>query len=177
MQIRSVKENTVLNIIRVVCSMIFPLITFPYISRTIGPANYGKVNYCASIVSYFVLVATFGISDYASREGARIRDNRQRLNRFCSEVFSINLYVSMIVSLVYVVFIFCGGQLENYKVLLLIQGIQLMILPFNRCCQLMQAPGLTFSVPLFYFVRPFITLYYNILGVITAKTNLTSIYD
>ena len=53
----------------------------------------------------------------------------------------------------------------------------LMILPFNRCCQLMQAPGLTFSVPLFYFVRPFITLYYNILGVITAKTNLTSIYD
>lgn len=131
MQIRSVKENTVLNIIRVVCSMIFPLITFPYISRTIGPTNYGKVNYCASIVSYFILVATFGISDYASREGAMIRDNRQRLNRFCSEVFSINLYVSVIVSLVYVVFVFGGRQFENYKVLLLIQGIQLMILPFN----------------------------------------------
>ena len=60
---------------------------------------------------------------------------------------------------------------------LLILSWVMMILPFNRCCQLLQAPGLTFSVPLFYVWRPVVNLYFRVLGWSTRKSNLTSIYE
>ncbi|MDO4510449.1 MAG: glycosyltransferase [Bacteroidales bacterium] len=61
--------------------------------------------------------------------------------------------------------------------LLLILSWVMVILPFNRCCQALQAPGLTLSVPLFYLWRPVLTLYYRMRGISTRKTNLTSMYE
>lgn len=60
---------------------------------------------------------------------------------------------------------------------LLVLSWVLTILPFNKCCQSLQAPGLTFSVPLFFLWRPIVNLYFRILGYSTRKSNLTSIYD
>lgn len=60
---------------------------------------------------------------------------------------------------------------------LLLLSWVMMILPFNRCCQRLQAPGLTFSVPLFYAWRPVANLYFRAIGVASRKSNLTSIYD
>lgn len=60
---------------------------------------------------------------------------------------------------------------------LLVLSWVMMILPFNRCCQLLQAPGLTLSVPVFYIWRPVVNFYYRMRGISTRKTNLTSMYD
>ena len=73
---KSVKLNVIFNVIRTSCSVVFPLITFPYISRVLQADNYGKVNYANSIVSYFALIAALGISNYAIREGASFRNDR-----------------------------------------------------------------------------------------------------
>lgn len=54
---KSIKINAVLNIIKQCCAIIFPLITFPYVSRTLGVEAYGKVNFSSSIVSYISLLA------------------------------------------------------------------------------------------------------------------------
>jgi O-antigen/teichoic acid export membrane protein len=48
---------------------------FPYISRVLGPAGLGKVEYANSIVSYFVLFTALGIPKYGVREIARKRDD------------------------------------------------------------------------------------------------------
>ena len=131
MKNKSLGKNAILNLVRVIFSLLFPLITFPYISRTVGPEGYGKVNYCISIVSYFTLIASFGVTDYASREGARLRDNTNKLARFCNQVFSINLVVTIFTSILYFLFILNSKSLANYKILLLVEGIQLIILPFT----------------------------------------------
>lgn len=131
MKNKSLGKNALLNLIRVIFSLTFPLITFPYISRTIGPERYGKVNYCISIVSYFTLVATFGITDYASREGAHIRKDKIKLKQFCNQIFSINLIIAAIIFILYVFFIFNSNTLVNYRILLIIEGIQIIILPFT----------------------------------------------
>lgn len=128
---KSIGKNAILNLIRVIFSLLFPLITFPYISRTIGPEGYGKVNYCISIVSYFTLIATFGITDYASREGARVRNDLNKLETLCNQIFSINLFIVLITFLVYFTFIFLMPGLEKYRVLLIIEGIQIIIVPFT----------------------------------------------
>ena len=38
-------KNAAFNVIKNVCAIVFPLITFPYISRILGPENTGKINF------------------------------------------------------------------------------------------------------------------------------------
>ena len=51
-KIRSVQFNFIMNTILTVSSFIFPLITFPYISRTLLVDGSGKVNFATSVISY-----------------------------------------------------------------------------------------------------------------------------
>ena len=64
---KSLKKNAALNMIKTVMSLVFPLITFPYSSRVLGPAFLGKVHFAQSVVSYFSLAASLGIGTYAVR--------------------------------------------------------------------------------------------------------------
>lgn len=78
-------------------NLLFPLITFPYVSRVLSVRSIGIYNFSNSIITYFLLIASLGISVYSVREGAKYRDNKEELGKFASEVFSINI-VSTIVS-------------------------------------------------------------------------------
>ena len=60
------KKNMLLNAIKGIMSLMFPLITFPYISRVLGVENIGRVNFSNSVVSYFILLGGFGITSYAT---------------------------------------------------------------------------------------------------------------
>ena len=88
--------NALLNAIKTIFSIIFPLITFPYISRVLGVENIGIYNFSTSVVSYFTLLAGLGINTYAIREGTRYRNNKKDISEFCSEVFSVNLISTLI---------------------------------------------------------------------------------
>lgn len=78
MKTKSIKLNAVLNGFRNVLNILFPIITFPYVSRVLLVKGIGIYNFSNSIVSYFLLIAGLGINTYAIREGARLRDNRIR---------------------------------------------------------------------------------------------------
>ena len=71
--------------------IIFPLITFPYVSRVLGVDNLGSFNFANSVISYFVLAAGLGISTYAIREGSRFRDDNSKFKHFADEMFTINM--------------------------------------------------------------------------------------
>lgn len=89
---KSLKKNAALNMIKVLMSLLFPLITFPYSSRVLGPVYTGKVNFAQSIVSYFSLVAALGITSYGVREAAKIRDDKTQLSVFTKEILCINIF-------------------------------------------------------------------------------------
>lgn len=55
-KMHSVQFNFIMNAILTVSSFIFPLITFPYISRTLLVDGIGKVNFATSVISYFTMV-------------------------------------------------------------------------------------------------------------------------
>ena len=56
------------------------MITYPYISRILGSTNLGKYSFSDSIIQYFMILATLGVTAYAVREGATISDDhRQRI--------------------------------------------------------------------------------------------------
>lgn len=122
----SLKKNAILNTIKTLCQVIFPIITIPYISRTLGTVSYGKVNYTASIISYFALFAAFGINNYATREGARIRDNKEKLKGLASQLYTINIITSVISILALLVVVFGFFSDNDKKILLIVQGVAII---------------------------------------------------
>ena len=52
-KIRSVKFNAVMNFILTSSSFLFPLITFPYVTRVIGVEGNGRIAFVTSVVQYF----------------------------------------------------------------------------------------------------------------------------
>lgn len=79
---KSLKKNAFYNFVKCFMNIIFPIISFPYASRILLPEGIGKVNFANSIIEYFLMIAGLGIGTYASREAAKIRDNKQLLNKF-----------------------------------------------------------------------------------------------
>lgn len=95
-KIKSIKINAALNGFKTTLSILFPLITYPYVTRVLGAHNLGTVNYVQSIVSYFSLLAALGISTYATREGAKVRDDTGSIQVLANEIFSINLITTIL---------------------------------------------------------------------------------
>lgn len=121
MKVKSLKFNSIVNITKTVLGIIFPLITFPYASRILGATGIGRVDYANSIANYFILFASLGISTYAIREGAKVRDDKEKLNQLATEVFVINS-ISTVVA--YIGLIICSSLpvFRNYQNLILLNG-------------------------------------------------------
>lgn len=123
---KSMAKNAALNTIKTIMAMVFPLITFPYASRVLQVDNIGKVNYSASIISYFSLLAGLGIKTYAVREGARIREDKQALEKFTNQMFTVNVISTVISYFLLAVLVYFSPNLSSYKTLIAIQSINII---------------------------------------------------
>ncbi|BDX03995.1 teichoic acid transporter [Marinomonas pontica] len=75
---------------------LIPLITLPYLVRTIGLDNFGLVNFALSLALYFGAVIQFGFGVTATREIARNRDDKVKL----SKIYSVTLTASFLLALI-----------------------------------------------------------------------------
>ena len=81
--------------------MLFPMLTFPYLARVLGPSHVGLLNFAESFARYFVLVAAVGIPIYGVREVAKLQKNKQALSKLFVEIFLINLITTLLLSIVF----------------------------------------------------------------------------
>ena len=84
---KSLKINMLMNAILTMSGFIFPLISFPYVSRVLSPVGTGKVAFAISLVTYFSMFAQLGVPTYGIRACARVRDDKIKLSRTVQEVF------------------------------------------------------------------------------------------
>ena len=85
-----------MNAILTMSSFIFPLITFPYVSRVLLETGTGRVSFATSLITYFTMIAQLGIPTYGIRACAKVRDNRQELTRTAHEILFINIIMSVV---------------------------------------------------------------------------------
>lgn len=132
MQQKSMKKNAVLTMIKTLVSLFLPLITFPYISRVLQVEALGQYNFANSIVSYFILIAGLGIGTYGLREGAKVRNSRNDISKFASEMYVLNI-LSSIFAIILLVFIsLFVSKLSSYSVLIFILGTQIIFITYGR---------------------------------------------
>lgn len=119
-------KNTIYNTIKSVCGILFPLISFPYISRVLTAENLGKINFAHSISSYCALIATLGVTTYAVRECAKVRDDEQKLGEVAGQILSINLTSTFIAYLLLIIILIVAKPLANYRFLIGIQSLTIL---------------------------------------------------
>lgn len=122
----SLKKNFIMNALLTMSSFLFPLITFPYVSRILEPAGNGRVAFATSVISYFCMFAQLGIPTYGIRACAKVRDNKTALTRTVHEIFLINLVTSLITYAVFFVALFTVPRLQEDKALFLIVSTTIM---------------------------------------------------
>jgi len=131
MEQHSLKTNTIFNIIKTLTSILFPLITFPYISRVLLPDNVGKINFGSSIVAYFSLMASLGISTHAIRECSAVREDKEKLSSVASQIFSINLVTTIIAYFTLAIALVLFPKLKDYRLLIIIQSLSIVATTFG----------------------------------------------
>ena len=93
---KSLKLNFVMNAILTMSSFLFPLISFPYVSRVLMSEGTGKVALATSVVAYFLMFAQLGIPTYGVRACAKVRDDKRLLTKTAQELLIINLVMAAV---------------------------------------------------------------------------------
>lgn len=101
----SIKKNFIYQVIYEVVIIILPLATSPYIARVIGPKGVGIYSYHYSIAHYFMLFSVLGLKNYGNRAIAKCRDDRDNLNIVFSNLLTLHVIISTLVTLIYIVYI------------------------------------------------------------------------
>ena len=117
---KSLKLNFVMNAILTMSSIIFPLITFRYVSNILLPDGTGKVSFAISLITYFNMFAQLGIPIYGIRICAMVRDNKEELTRTAHELLVLNFIVGAVSYFVLLLAILFVPKLQEDRALYII---------------------------------------------------------
>ena len=102
---KSLQKNFLYNVLYQILLVILPLITAPYISRTLGATAVGVYSYTYSVAYYFLLIAMLGIGNHGNRSIAAVRDDREKLNKTFSSIYSLQAITFSIAILAYAIYL------------------------------------------------------------------------
>ncbi len=94
--------------------LIFPLITFPYVARVILPTGIGEVTFVESLCRYIIIFSALGIPIYGVREIAKVKGEKDKLNKLFTELLIIHFTITIFVSSLFAISIYLIPLLHNY---------------------------------------------------------------
>ncbi len=101
-----IKRNFIYNSILSLSQVIFPLITFPHVARIILPIGIGKITIVESVCRYVILFSALGIPIYGVREIAKVKSDKDKLNKLFTELISIHFVITILISLLFLISIY-----------------------------------------------------------------------
>ncbi|WP_461112051.1 oligosaccharide flippase family protein [Spirosoma jeollabukense] len=111
----NIKKNFLYSGVLVASNYILPLLTFPYVSRVLGPANIGIYNFVDSIVNYFILFSMLGIGSTGIRVVAKNKLNSTELNQSFSSLVFLNTISTVVILGLFLLFISIVPKFNDYK--------------------------------------------------------------
>ena len=100
----SIKKNYIYNIIYQILNIIIPIISAPYVTRVIGATGLGTYSYSYAIAQYFALFIALGVANYGNRSIAKVRDNKDELNKTFFEIYLIQFILGIVIISIYLVY-------------------------------------------------------------------------
>ena len=109
----STKKNAAYNVAYRMFSVFLPLVTAPYLSRTVGTDGVGLYSKAWSISYIFCLIGMLGLNDYGVRVIAKVRDDREKLDRTFSAIWQMQLIVAGITLAAWFGYVFLAAGEEK----------------------------------------------------------------
>ena len=122
----SLKKNIIYSSILTTANYIFPLLTYPYVSRVLGVANIGVCNFVDSLINYYVIFSMLGIATVGIREISQSKGCRAQLDKTFSRLFTINTITTSIVLAVLIGSIYLVPKLYENRELMWIGALKLV---------------------------------------------------
>lgn len=124
----SLKRNYAFNLFYRIVTLVTPLITSPYISRTIGADGIGQYSYTYAISHYFLIFAVLGVSDYGNRCVAKVRNSEEERNKVFSEIITLQVLLSALMTILYFVYCLTFAEIRQ---LAYMQGLNVLSAMFD----------------------------------------------
>ena len=112
------KKNFFYSALLTLANYVFPLITYPYVSRVLGVTGIGICNFVDNIVNWFIVFSTMGISVLGVREIAAVRSGGKERNEAFSGLLALNGLTTLAAAVVLAAAIFVVPSLAAYRKLL-----------------------------------------------------------
>lgn len=122
----SVTKNFLYSSLLTSAGYLFPLITFPYVSRVLGVTNIGIVNFVDSIISYFVLFSMMGIRTIGIREIAKSQNNQNEMSQTFYDIVFLNLLFVLLSGAVLLISIEVVPQFAEHRKLMYVGAAKLL---------------------------------------------------
>jgi O-antigen/teichoic acid export membrane protein len=97
------RKNVISNVILTSSNVLFPLITFPYVTHILSNESYGRISFTDAFTSYFLTFATIGIPFYGVREIAKVKDDPEKYSKLVVELVGLQFCLAVFFSIVFLI--------------------------------------------------------------------------
>ena len=116
-----------MNCILTASSMIFPLLSYPYVSKILQPEGMGKVAFANSFIAYFAMIAMLGIPTYGIRACAKVRDDKKALSKVVWQLLSVNLIMTIVTYVLFGICLFALPRVSSEKALFTWMSLSILL--------------------------------------------------
>jgi PST family polysaccharide transporter len=158
-------KNTAMLSLMQLAGYIFPLLTFPYLSRILTPEYFGLVSFSNSFIIYFHVLLDFGFVLYGTELCSKYRDNKKELSKVTFGIINskvILAIIGLIILIVSLIFVKNLGQNSLFILLAYISVFLNVFIPdfLFRGIEKMEAitfrtiiSGLIYTISIYLFVK------------------------
>ncbi len=127
----SIKRNFIYKSLLTGSNLLFPLLTFPYLSRIIGAEGLGICNFILSYSETYTIIAALGLPIYGIREIARLGDDKRKRSVLFYQLFTIHLVFTFFLLIIYITTVILHADFQNYKQLAYLGGLNILLIVFQ----------------------------------------------
>ena len=115
-----------MNLLLTGSSIVFPLITFPIVSRALLEDAYGLVGFASATATWLSLIAMLGVNRYGVREVARVRDDAHELAKTTKEILAVTCISTALVYVGFLISLFLVERFSADRVLFFVNGFTIL---------------------------------------------------
>jgi len=128
--VKNVAKNTAMLYIMNIAKLIFPLLTLPYLTRTLSMDAYGVVSYVKAVMTYMQLVIDFGFILSATKDIVKCGDDKTKIGVITGNVIVGKLLLSVVALIVLAVMIIIIRILRTNVLFTLLYFVSVVLTAF-----------------------------------------------
>ncbi|RVU03015.1 flippase [Mucilaginibacter limnophilus] len=95
-----IRKNMISNLLLSSSAIVFPLITFPYVTRILSANSIGKYFFIDALTQYLIIFSAVGIPYYGIREIAKVKNDAEQRSKLVVELLSIQIALAVFFAIV-----------------------------------------------------------------------------